>query len=216
MTDPRDEMIARVVRGKSFCDVGGLWGTTQERCSVAYRAGASDVTMLDAAPRNHPLWVAARARWEALGIPDVMEISLDARLLVLGGPAWDVIHCSGVLYHLPDPVTLLAALRQCAREHVILASAITAGPLRFLPASDHEAWRAQQEEWTALLGDTAPGLTAPVNAEHAWRADDCAPWWWLLPPEVVAQMCMAAGFAILDCAAYWEGHARAWLLEVPR
>ena len=39
--DYRDDFIARVVRGKSFVDVGGLWGTVSEKVSVAHAAGAA-------------------------------------------------------------------------------------------------------------------------------------------------------------------------------
>jgi len=39
-TDPRDLYIAQVIAGKTFVDVGGLWGTVNEKVSVAYQAGA--------------------------------------------------------------------------------------------------------------------------------------------------------------------------------
>ena len=47
MSDPRDAFIARVVRGKSFADVGGLWGTVNEKVSVAHAAGAASLAMVD-------------------------------------------------------------------------------------------------------------------------------------------------------------------------
>ena len=31
MNDPRDEYISQVAKGKSFADVGGLWGTVSEK-----------------------------------------------------------------------------------------------------------------------------------------------------------------------------------------
>ena len=39
--DPRDRFIHRVTAGRSFVDVGGLWGTINERVTVLeVRAGA--------------------------------------------------------------------------------------------------------------------------------------------------------------------------------
>ena len=38
MTDVRDTYIAQVVAGKSFADVGGLWGTVNEKVSVVVAA----------------------------------------------------------------------------------------------------------------------------------------------------------------------------------
>ena len=40
MRDVRDTYISQVVAGKSFADVGGLWGTVNEKVSVAHAHGA--------------------------------------------------------------------------------------------------------------------------------------------------------------------------------
>ena len=39
MSDVRDTYISQVVAGKSFADVGGLWGTVNEKVSVAHTHG---------------------------------------------------------------------------------------------------------------------------------------------------------------------------------
>ena len=48
--DPRDRFIHEVSKDKSFVDVGGLWGTVNERVSVAHAAGARELAMLDISP----------------------------------------------------------------------------------------------------------------------------------------------------------------------
>ena len=48
--DLRDDYIRRVVRGRSFADVGGLWGTVNEKVSVAAQAEARSVAMIDISP----------------------------------------------------------------------------------------------------------------------------------------------------------------------
>ena len=39
MRDVRDTYIRQVVAGKSFADIGGLWGTVNEKVSVAHTHG---------------------------------------------------------------------------------------------------------------------------------------------------------------------------------
>jgi hypothetical protein len=35
-SDPRDVFLGRVARGRTFADVGGLWGVVNEKVSVAH------------------------------------------------------------------------------------------------------------------------------------------------------------------------------------
>jgi hypothetical protein len=39
--DLRDQYISKVVTDKTFAEVGGLWGTINEKISVAYQYGAA-------------------------------------------------------------------------------------------------------------------------------------------------------------------------------
>ena len=41
-------------------------------------------------------------------------------------PQFDVLHCSGVLYRIPDPMRLVAALRKITQDYLVLCSAVTA------------------------------------------------------------------------------------------
>ena len=125
--DPRDRFIHQVVSGRTFADVGGLWGTVNERASVAHFAGATEITMLDMSPVDSHLWQKFHARREELEMPcvrtlcgDVMKIATDEQ-----PPRFDVVHCSGILYHIPDQFQLLRALRTITSEHLILTSSIT-------------------------------------------------------------------------------------------
>src|SRR5688500_4130983 len=104
MADPQDRFISTVVAGKSFADVGGLWGTVNEKVSVARAYGAATVAMIDLTPLTDPMWTTFIERVHQLGVSDVQCISHDA--LGLGksddAPIFDVVHCSGVLYHMPN------------------------------------------------------------------------------------------------------------------
>jgi len=102
---------------------------------------------------------------------------------------FDVVHCSGMLYHMPDSMRFLAALRKITREYLVLTSAVTATrvkttrgahdpggnrPLRSCSAGRECA--VLKAYWQRFVGDGAIGLTRETAA---WRPDDFAPWWWL-------------------------------------
>ena len=128
MRDVRDTYISQVVAGKSFADVGGLWGTVNEKVSVAHAHGARGLTMVDVSPRDSELWELFDERRRTLRVPAVECVSADILTLVEGDPCpqFDVVHCSGVLYHMPEPMQFLRALRKITREALVLTSAITA------------------------------------------------------------------------------------------
>jgi len=42
-----NEWIKQYVQGKTFVDVGRLWGTVNEKVSVAAKAGARETSMID-------------------------------------------------------------------------------------------------------------------------------------------------------------------------
>lgn len=125
-TDPRDVFLAKVVGGRSFAEVGGLWGTVNERISVAHRLGAGSLTMIDAAPAGDLGWTAFEERMRKFGVPVVTCTSSDVIRLAEAPdpPLFDVVHCSGVLYHVPEPLRLLLALKRLTREHLVLTSVV--------------------------------------------------------------------------------------------
>ena len=128
MSDVRDTYIGQVVAGKSFADIGGLWGTVNEKVSVAHTHGVRTLTMVDVSPPDSELWSLFEERRRTLRLPAVECVSADILALVEADPRrqFDVVHCSGVLYHMPEPMQFLRALRKVTREALVLTSAVTA------------------------------------------------------------------------------------------
>jgi len=224
-TDRRDEFLSRVVAGKTFAEVGGLWGTVSEKVSVAHRAGATASTMIDITPANGELWGKFRDRLAPLGLTDVGCVSADICQLVErpDPPAYDVVHCSGVLYHHPNPFVLLSALRRITREHLVLTSAVTQTVIEneqgryaippsgviFVPAlADQE--RAILKAYWEKVGVSAGGLTEKCE----YRVDWFGPWWWLPTAPALTAMCRAAGYQVRDAAPTWDGNSHTLLLAV--
>lgn len=224
--DPRDRYLSSVVSGKTFAEVGGLWGTVNERVTVAHAAGARELTMIDIHPAGGPLWTAFEARRRAEGVPSVRHVSGDVMQLapVDATLRFDVVHCSGILYHVPDLFTFLTALRTITREHLILTTSITethianeAGELHipdgsalFLPALSPSEKAVLKAHWWPTLGDMSLGLTRDI-AE--WKLTDFGPWWWLPTTPALLRMCEIAGFEVRAHEHLWNGHAATVLLR---
>lgn len=224
--DPRDHFIGRVAKGKSFVDVGGLGRAVNEKVSVAHSHGATDLTMLDIVPQDHGLWRGFSERMEQLSISGYESVS--GSILDIGEssdpPRYDVVHCTGVLYHMPDPIRFLSALRKITGEYLILGSAVTAtrvdgasGTLEvpsssalFVPALQDRERAILQEYWRPFVGEDAIGLTSEVSP---WDPEDFTPWWWIPTVECMRSMCESAGFVHEDGASYWNGNAHAMLLS---
>jgi hypothetical protein len=226
-TDPRDGYIAQVVNGKSFADVGGLWGTVSEKVSVAHKYGASALAMVDVLPLGHDLWRLFEERARTFKLPEVRYISSDILRIreIMPGLQFDVVHCSGVLYHMPDPIRFLVAMRQLTREHLILNSIVSAtkveskgevleipeGAALFVPALKDREREIVKSLWQQFVGDAAIGVTREALS---WSVDDFDPWWWLPTVEAVRAMCRTAGFNYEDGAYFWNNNAYALLLSV--
>ena len=225
--DVRDRFVQQVVKGKTFAEVGGLWGTVNEKASVAHAAGASALTMIDITPPGAHWWQEFEKRRVALHVPPVTSVSGDIMRLAETDPSlrFDVVHCSGILYHVPDPLRFLKSLRTITREYLILTSSITeteivngagrvtvpAGGALFLPALSPAEKAVLKERWSDVVPDNALGLTRDIPV---WKLDDFGPWWWLPTTDALAAMCRVVGFDVRGLELTWSGHAATLLLQV--
>src|ERR1043166_7665281 len=224
-SDCRDVYIARVVPGKTFAEVGGLWGTVHEKISVAHGRGATALTMVDITPESGELWTKFRTRMAEMAIGEVRCLSRDICHLTSRDvlEPFDVVHCSGVLYHHPNPLVMLAALRRITREHLVLTSAVTQSVIEnengryeippsgviFVPALDDRERAIMKNYWQSH-GVTALGLTERCD----FNIESFAPWWWLPTPTTMTAMCRAAGFTLRDSGPTWGGNSHTLLLAV--
>jgi 2-polyprenyl-3-methyl-5-hydroxy-6-metoxy-1,4-benzoquinol methylase len=224
--DVRDDLIRETVAGKTFVDVGGLWGTINEKVSVAAAAGAGSVAMIDITPLENELWTLLDERLASLGVSDYERISADIEKLgkLDDRPLFDVVHCSGVLYHHPEPLQLIRSLRKITRRHLILTSAITqervendlgvfqipASGVLFVPALPESERKILAKYWTEHAGASAWGITERVT----WNLEDFAPWWHLPTAHSMAAMAEVCGLKLISSHPIWNGDAQTLLLEV--
>ncbi len=114
-------LIEQTVRGMSFVDVGCMWNVNGAYAFHALQNGASDVAGLDvrAATDEFVRTNAACGNRVRFIQGDINE---DAVASALG--RFDVVFCSGVLYHMPNPLLTLERLRALCGQVLILGSSI--------------------------------------------------------------------------------------------
>lgn len=200
-----DDLIYQHVLNKTFVDVGPLWETIHEKVSTAHYFKAASVAAIDQWPEEHPLWLAFHERMHKLNVIDYQCYSMN--VMDYTGPGFDVVYCSGVIYHAADTVGLLKKLRAITKERLILTSTITKkfiandegtltipdGSALFVPAMSPRQKAILTKEWSDLIGDRP---NYGLSGDCVWRADDYYNWWWLFTPEVLDAMCVSCGFHI--------------------
>ena len=122
----KDEWIRQLILGKSFADIGGLGGSAvNETVTIALEAGASEATLIDVLPLEHPFWEDFEERCRERHLENYRKLQGDVnRLDPDETGTFEMVHCSGVLYHMPDPVSTILRLRSVTERYLILSSAV--------------------------------------------------------------------------------------------
>lgn len=176
---PREELIARHVRGRSFVDVGCMWSVDGALCFAAEDAGAVSVTGVDVmAPsqrfRSELERRGSRVRFVQGDVHDPTTVRAIGR--------HDVVWCSGVLYHAPHPLLTLERLRE-----------LTAGTL--LLATETVAETPGRRNTVVLAPDRRehPNATPPRGPGEGY-----GPWYWGISPSALRTMLALAGFTVVE------------------
>jgi hypothetical protein len=220
-----EEWVRARVRGKTFADIGGLWGTVNEMVTVAMKAGATKADMIDISPSDSILWERFRQRCVEEGVTGYRCICTDINdpQVTQALSVYDVVYCSGVLYHCPDPLQTTMRLAERCQRFLILGSVVIPsrlsgssgelvtepGSALFVPALNASQKIIVSEYFKEVGAADMVGIDCPCH----WSIDDYAPWWWLFTAEFVAGVLGIAGFRILNTAQDWEGRVAVCLAE---
>jgi hypothetical protein len=221
------ELIAKLTPGKSFADVGGLWGLHNEMVSLAAESGAASTCMIDIAPRGHEMWTRFEEKLTARAISNVKCIQADA--CDSGFPSkvgqFDVVHSSGIIYHVPNPINYLLNLRNVTKHCLIVTSMtvpeIIKGPAGEIDLSGgrllglHGLDEAQRK--TVAYYFNSVGLRGDEiikNAEKLLNSQgrpDFGPWWWLFTVESVRRLLSAVELKTVSITETWRAKSHTFL-----
>jgi hypothetical protein len=185
------ELIDRYAPGHTFVDVGCMWRVNGEYAFHALARGATCVVGVDVEPATP----AFETRNASVGSRvqfvqgDVNDPALAERL-----GRFDVVFCSGVLYHVPNPAQTIGRLRALCDGTLILATAVipeleSPHGAVFFPRLDAEARRR--------LSFYSSHTKVGVDTDFA-PAEGYANWFWGMSPSCVRAMLVVAGFEIVD------------------
>ena len=218
---PKESWIKDNARGKSFVDIGGLWGTVNETVTHAAEGGARRLMMADIQPKDSKLWQDFRDHCKARSVIAVEESIVDltqpATPAMLG--KFDMVHCSGIIYHVPDPFGLVVNLRKVASKNLILTSMyipdqisnskgtldLTGGQAIFIPALSGTAKTIAAQHFDDLQikvgGINIPEKYALVGTNFTI---DTGPWWWLFTPTFLRSILQLCRFEVIEEGESWE------------
>jgi len=188
---PREELIRRFAAGQSFLDAGAMWSVHGRIAFIAEECGATAVTAMDVMAPT-PEYEAEHQRREST-VRFIRGDIHDQATVEEVGPH-DVVWCSGLLYHAPNPMLTLERLRALTTQTLILATeTIPEVPgmsqaCVFLPglsAPDRALHAAARPH------GLAHGIHTAFEPEQGYSA-----WWWGLTRSAVLGMLDAAGFTV--------------------
>jgi SAM-dependent methyltransferase len=198
-TDPdqRAKLIARLAPGKSFLDMGGMWSVDGEFAFLAERAGATSVVLCDG---MDPTAEFERKRADrSSGVRFVQGDLHDPGTIEQLG-SFDVVWCTGVLYHSPDPYRLVEHLRLLTRETLVLGSRVIPeipgleGGCVFYPSLS----AASQRAFAWMHGREAAGMPGATKPFDRAPAMGYAGYWWGITPSALEGMLDLARFEVVE------------------
>ncbi|MBA2441544.1 MAG: DUF1698 domain-containing protein [Rubrobacter sp.] len=186
------EYIREYVPGRSFADIGCMWGVNGDYAFTAEQAGATTVKGVDVFGPTPEFEAKKRERNSSVEfiLGDAGQPETIARVGLV-----DVVFCAGVLYHHPSPFDLLVALRRMCRRTLILRTS-TVPEIKGLPnaavyfpmldAEDRQLWNLSN---LGVLRQV--GITDGFEPEQGYGN-----WFWGLTPSCLASLLETAGFRI--------------------
>ena len=190
--DRLPEFIRNHAPGRSFADIGCMWGVNGRYSFLAEDAGATSVKAVDVfgpTPEFERERIARNSRVEFL----LGDITAADTLEAIGKV--DVVFCAGVLYHHPSPFDLLVALRRMCRDTLILRTS-TIPEVRGLPnaAVYFPMLDAKARE---LWNLTSLGLLHQAGISNEFQpSEGYGNWFWGLTPSCLESLLKTAGFRV--------------------
>jgi hypothetical protein len=194
--DGRRRWVAEHAPGRSFADIGGLF--IDGRIAFdAEDAGAAAVTLFDAGDREYaPDYLAEHER-RGSKVRYVQGDLHDEQAIAQVGPH-DVVWCTGVLYHTPNPVHQLMQLREITRELLYLGTHTIAEvpgvpqACLYYPYLDADARGALRRAHHSADGCLGVGPPIDERPMHGY-----ANFWWGITPSALRAMLRTARFEVV-------------------
>lgn len=222
--------IQKLVKSKTFIDVGGASFVYNEKVSIAHESGAKNVTMLDIAGLYSEDKVTSEEAWDGFhqkmkqeGVKNYfcIKANIDDGNI---DEQYDIVHCNGIIYHTPNPLHTLNNLSKITKEFLILGTARIPDVVEvdgdklvnqpnsclFVPNLNTSQkniltkFFASQGEHKSFFG---------LNQKINWSLNNYHGWWHLMTDGYVEGLIKIVGFEIVDTTYFWGEAARYYLCK---
>lgn len=195
----RRDWIRRHAPGKSFADIGGLHTLDGDVALQAEEAGATKVTLFDAGDPGYSYFERKRAARESS--VRFVQGDLEEPQSVSRIGRHDVVWCTGVLYHSPNPVLQLMQLRAITKELLYLGTQT----LPELPGVSHacvyyphlsptERRAYASAHWRPIRKDLF-GIGTPFDDRPMYGQGN---FWWGITRSALTAMLRTARFEVVE------------------
>jgi hypothetical protein len=191
----RRELVRRLAPGGSFADVGGMYRIAGDIAFTAEQAGATRVVLFDGMDPSDEFAEAYERHGSKLAFvqgdlhdPDLID--------ELG--TFDVVWCTGVIYHTPNPIQQLQHLRRMTNKTLVIGTNVIPemGEVEQVALLYPGFKDDTQASFTKFFGvGKFPGMTSSFDESVGMAY---ANMWWGLSPSALRSALTYAGFKITE------------------
>jgi len=201
----RYEWVRQLAPGKSFIDLGGMWGVNGRIAFLAEEVGAERVVLFDVMDPTDEFLSEHALRHSSV---TYIQGDLADDVAIAGLGRFDVVWCTGLIYHSPNPYQLIMNLRQLTRERLVLGTHVLPDVpfvpnlclfLPGLPRVLRDAFASRLHGKESMLW----GLTTDFDYTPGEGYRNC---WWMLSHTAVRSMLETESFQWLETnsdSPYW-------------
>jgi hypothetical protein len=192
----RRELVRRLARGSTFVDVGGMWNSHGEIGFLAEECGAERVVVFDAMEPTEEFEREHERRGSR--VRSVRGDLHDPNAIAELG-TFDVVWCTGVIYHSPNPFGQLEHLRRlCERDLLLGSHVIPEVPgieqaCIWYPGISEGARDALRRAHGGARAPACLGVTEPFDPEAGYSN-----YWWGISRSALRAMVATAGFEVVE------------------
>ena len=194
--DNRRRIVRELAPGKSFLDAGGMFNVHGELAFLAEQSGATRVTLFDAMDPSPEF---AELHRKADSKVEFVQGDFHDPAVIEELGQFDVVWCTGVIYHSPNPMQQLLHLRQLTNEHLVIGSHV----IPEVPGIEQMCMlypgvkESTMETFTSVFGgpERLPGMASPFDTAPLMAYVNM---WWGYSPSAFRSMVHYAGFTVVD------------------
>lgn len=203
--EKRRDWIRELAAGRSFLDLGGMWQVHGRAAFLAEEAGAERVVLFDGMDPSAEFAAEHARRGSAVRY---VQGDLHDEVGVAELGVFDLVWCTGVIYHSPNPYQLIEHLRRLTGERLVLGTHVIpevpflSNVCLFLPGLP----QAVRDAFASSLPKKAPilwGFTTDFDYTPRLGYANC---WWAMTRTALNSMLDVAAFETLDSnddSAFW-------------